>query len=41
MNMLEKINALMVEYGIDNKMVLSQKSGIPYTTLDALGGKYC
>lgn len=33
MTFLEKIDALMEEYGL-NKNTLSQKSGIPYTTID-------
>lgn len=34
MNFLEKLDALMLEEGI-NKHVLSKESGIPYTTLDS------
>lgn len=39
--MLEKIEALMLKNGIDNRMVLSQKIGIPYTTLDSMFKKNC
>lgn len=34
MNFLEKLDFLMNKYGL-NKRTLSQKSGIPYTTIDA------